>query len=106
MDKEEHPFIVGEHDSRSASLSLFFDGLLEILKKHHEKRSTSFANESWKFCIGLISKMLVKIICRNPDVDVSKALPPGTDTIAAERAIIPLIDKINQILRTEGDRRD
>jgi hypothetical protein len=109
MDREEHRFAVGKHDSRSASLSLFFDGLLEILKKHHERTSASFANESRKFCIEVVSKMLVKIICQNPDVDVSKAfkaLPPGMDTTAAERAIIPLIDNINQIPRTEGDRRD
>jgi hypothetical protein len=109
MDKEEHRFTVGEHDSRSANLSLFFDGLLEILKKHHEKRSASFANESRKFCIEVVSKMLVKIICRNPDIDVSKAfktLPLGTDTTAAERAIVPRIDKINQIPRTEGDHTD
>jgi hypothetical protein len=109
MDKENHSFTIGEHDSTSASLTLFFEGLLEVLKKHHEKRSANFASESRKFCSDVVSKMLIKIICRNPGIDVSKAfksLPPGTDTTAAEEAIAPLISKIHQVPRTEGDRKD
>jgi hypothetical protein len=109
MDKESYSFTVGNHESTSARLTLFFKSILKALEKHHEGRATQVASESRKLCEGVLSKVLVKIAYRYPDVDLSKAfknLPKGADTKAAEELVAPLVNKVSQIPRSEDQRKD
>jgi chromosome segregation ATPase len=109
MDKQSYSFTIDNHESTSAKLTLFFESILEALKKHHEERSAQFTSESCKLCEDVLSKVLVKIAYQNPDVDLSKAfksLPKGVDTKAAKELVAPLVSKVSQILRTEGQRKD
>jgi hypothetical protein len=83
--------------------------LIEALEKYPGERSANFAGESRKFCSDVLSKVLVKIAYRNPGSDISKAfksLPTGADTKDAEGLIAPIISKVQQIPRTEGNRKD
>jgi hypothetical protein len=109
MGLPKYRYSTTEGDTASARLTLFFESLIEALEKYHGERSANFASESRKFCSDVLSKVLVKIVCRNPGIDISKAfksLPKGTDTTAVEELVTPIVSKVHQIPRIEGQRRD
>jgi hypothetical protein len=79
------------------------------LKTYQDDRSASFANESRKFAREVVYRVLLKIAHCIPDLDLSgvfRKLPDNTDVTASDRIAAPLADKVLQIPRVQGDRRD
>jgi hypothetical protein len=53
--------------------------------------------------------LLVKIAYRNPGVDftnIFKSLPKDYDTTHLEELVAPIVDRVNQVKRIEGQHRD
>ena len=52
---------------------------------------------------------MVKILFRNPSVDltrVTKKLPAGADLEELKAIVAPIVDKINEVRRVDGERVD
>ena len=72
-------------------------------------RAASLANEARRLCQGAMTKVLTKVAHRNPNLDFDAALeslPEGLDLAALEECIKPIISRIGEIERVEGQRRD
>jgi chromosome segregation ATPase len=98
-----------ENMQTSAKLALFFDGVAKALKQLQENHRTKLANESRKLCQGVLRRLLVKIAYRNPGVDftnIFKKLPKGYDTTPLEALVAPIVDRVGQVQRVEGEYRD
>ena len=53
--------------------------------------------------------MLVKVAFRNPGLNLTnvlKKLPPDADLEAIKTLVAPIVDKVSEIKRVEGDRVD
>ena len=53
--------------------------------------------------------MLVKVAFRNPGLNLTnvlKSLPPDADLDALKALVAPIVDKVGEIKRVEGDRVD
>ena len=53
--------------------------------------------------------MLVKVAFRNPGLNLTnvlKKLPPDADLEALKALVTPIVDKVSEIKRVEGDRVD
>jgi len=95
--------------STSAKLTMFFDRVLEALEQLHSDRTTHLANESCKLCRAVLRKVLVKVVHKNPGINLSNILdrlPKDVDVKALEELIAPTVDRVSQVKRVEGDRRD
>jgi hypothetical protein len=93
----------------SVKLALFFDGVVEALQQLQDNQRAQLANESRKLCRGVLQKLLVKIAYRNPGVDFSnifKKLPKGYDPAPLEALVAPILEKVDNIPRVEGEHRD
>ena len=67
------------------------------------------AGEARRLCRGVVTKVLTKMACWNPDLDFEAAmdsLSDGTDLTVLKERIKPIIDCIDEITRVEGQRRD
>ena len=109
MDMKSWGFTINDKEATSVRLTKFFEGLIDALKTYHEDRSASFADESQKFAHEVVYRVLLKIAHRNPGFDLSgvfRKLPENTDVTAADKIAAPLADKVLQIPRIQGDRRD
>lgn len=101
-------FMADEHELPSARLNLFFQNLIKALEKHHG-RATNFASESRKFCHDVLFKVLVKIVCHNPRVDLLKAfksLPKDADIREVEELVGPIADRVSHVPRTKVHRKN
>ena len=88
---------------------MFFEGLVDALKLLQANQTSKLANESRKLCQEVLQKLLMKVAYRNPGVDFSnifKGLPKNADVKALEELVAPIVDRVGQVKRVEGDRRD
>ena len=93
----------------SAKLILFFKGVATALQRLREKIPKQLADESRKICAGALQKVLMKVAFRNPSLNftnVLKSLPPDADRDALKALVAPIVDKVSEIKRVEGDRVD
>ena len=59
--------------------------------------------------MGVLQKVLVKVAFRNPGLNLTnvlKSLPPDADLEALKPLVAPIVDKVSEIKRVEGDRVD
>jgi hypothetical protein len=95
--------------SLSARLTMFFESTIDALKLLQSNRATQLANESCKLCRAVLRKVLVKVVHKNPDVDLSNVLdhlPKDADLKALEELVAPILEKVDSIKRIKGQRRD
>ena len=93
----------------SAKLTLFFKGVATVLQRLRERIPKQLANESRKICAGVLQKVLMKVAFRNPGLsftNVLRSLPPDADLDALKALVAPIVDKVSEIKRVEGDRVD
>ena len=93
----------------SAKLILFFKGVATALQRLRERIPKQLADESRKICTGALQKVLVKVVFRNPGLNLTnvlKTLPPDADLEALKTLVAPIVDKVSGIKRIEGDRAD
>jgi hypothetical protein len=98
-----------ESTQTSVKLALFFDGVVEALQQLQDNQRAQLANESRKLCRGVLQRLLVKIAYRNPGVDFSnifKKLPKEYDPAPLEALVAPILEKVDNIPRVEGEHHD
>ena len=67
------------------------------------------ANESRSICAGVLEKVLVKVAFRNPGLNlhnVLRKLPVDADLDALKALVAPIVDRVNEVKRVDGDRVD
>ena len=109
LGMEDLGYSFDEHLQPSAKLSLFFKGVATALQRLREKIPKQLADESRKICAGVLQKVLVKVAFRNPGLsftNVLRSLPPDADLDALKALVAPIVDKVSEIKRVEGDRVD
>lgn len=95
--------------SSSARLTMFFESIVDALKLLHSDRATHLANESRKLCRAVLLKVLVKVVHKNPGINLTNvlaSLPENVDLKALEELVAPIVDRVSQVKRVEGQRRD
>ena len=106
------PNFMFSHDrgiSESAKLTMLFEAVLEALNLLHSNRATQLANESRKLCRGVLLKVLTKVAYWNPNLDFTnmlESLPEDADHKALAELIAPIVNRVDQVKRVEGQRRD
>ena len=98
-----------EHLQPSAKLSLFFKGVATTLQGLWERIPKQLADESRRICAGALQKVLMKVAFHNPGLNLTnvlKSLPPDADLDALKALVAPIVDKVSEIKRVEGDRVD
>ena len=95
--------------STSARLTMFFDRVLEALEQLHSNRTTHLANESRKLCRAVLRKVLVKVVHKNPGINLTNVLdrlPKDVDIKALDELVAAIVERISKVKRVEGDHRD
>ena len=93
----------------SAKLTLFFKGVVTALRQLRERIPKQLADESRAVCARVLEKVLVKVLFRNPNLNLTnvlKKLPAGADLAELKALVAPIVDKVSEIKRVEGDRVD
>ena len=93
----------------NAKLTLFFECVLGALEQLHANRAASLADEARRLCQGAMTKVLTKVAHWYPDLDFDAALeslPEGTDLAPLRERVKPIIIRVGEIQRVEGQRRD
>ena len=93
----------------SAKLTLFFKGVATALQRLRERIPKQLADESRKICTGALQKVLVKVAFRNPGLNLTnilKKLPAYADLEELKALVAPIVDKVNEVNRVDGDRVD
>ena len=106
---EDFGYSSDEHLQPSAKLNLFFKGVATALQRLRERIPKQLADESCRICVGVLQKMLMKVAFRNPGLtltNVLKSVPPDADRDALKALVAPIVDKVSEIKRVEGDRVD
>ena len=88
---------------------MFFDGVATALQRLREKIPKQLADELRKICAGALQKVLMKVAFCNPGLNftnVLKSLPPNADLEALKALVAPIVDKVSEIKRVEGDHVD
>ena len=104
---EDFGYSSDENLQPSAKLTLFFKGVATALQRLRERIPKQQADESRMICAGALQKVLVKVAFRNPGLNLTnvlKSLPPDADLDALKALIAPIVDKVSEIKRVEGDR--
>ena len=95
--------------SVNAKLTLFFEGVLSALTDLHSNRTATLAGEARRLCRGVMTKVLTKVAFWNPALDFEAAmdsLPEDADLTVLKECIKPVISRIDEIKRVEGQCRD
>jgi hypothetical protein len=98
-----------ERISPSARLTMFFESIIDALKLLQSNRATQLANKSRKLCRAVLLKVLIKVVYKNPGVDLTNVLdrlPKDADLKALEKLVAPILEKVDSIKRIEGQHRD
>lgn len=106
---EDFGYPSDEHLQPSAKLSLVFKGVATALQRLRERIPKQLADESRRICAGVLQKVLMKVAFRNPGLtltNVLKSLLSDADRDALKALVAPIVDKVNEIKRVEGDRID
>ena len=93
----------------SAKLTLFFKGVAAALQQLWERIPKQLADESRPICARVLENVLVKVTFRNPGLNLTnvlRSLPPDADLEALKALVAPIVDKVSEIKRVEGDRVD
>ena len=93
----------------SAKLTLFFKGVATALQRLREKIPKQLADESRTICARVLEKVLVKVAFRNPGLNftnVLKKLPADANLEALKALVAPIVDKVNEVRRVDGERVD
>ena len=93
----------------SAKLTLFFKGVATALQHLRERIPKKLADESHAICAKVLEKVLVKILFHNPGLDLTrvlKKLPAGADLEELKALVAPIVDKVNEVRRIDGERVD
>jgi hypothetical protein len=93
----------------SAKLAVFFDGVVEALQQLQDDHRAQLADESRRLCRGVLQRLLVKIAYRNPGVDftnIFKKLPKEYDPAPLEALVAPIVERVDDIQRVEGEHRN
>ena len=56
-----------------------------------------------------MEKVLVKVLFRNPNLNLTnilKKLPAGADLAELKALVAPIVDKVNEVRRIDGERVD
>lgn len=88
---------------------MFFDSLVEALEQLQAREACRLADESRKLCRAVFLKVLTKVAYMNPGINFSNVferLPQDADLAALEALVMPIVDKVGQVKRIEGQRRD
>ena len=67
------------------------------------------ADESRAIYAKVLEKVLVKILFRNPGLELTrvlKKLPAGADLEEIKAIVAPIVDKVNEVKRVDGKRVD
>ncbi|WP_347072435.1 hypothetical protein, partial [Escherichia coli] len=78
----------------SAKLTLFFKDVVAALRQFRERIPKQLADESRAICAGVLEKVLVKVLFRNPGIDLSrvtKKLPEGADLRELKAIVAPIV---------------
>ena len=95
--------------SPNAKLTIFFEGVLGALEKLHSNWAASLADEARRLCRGAMTKVPTKVAHWNAKLDFEAALeslPEDADLAVLRERIKPIISRIDEIQRVEGQRRD
>jgi hypothetical protein len=88
---------------------MFFERIIDALKLLQSNRATQLADESRKLCRAVLRKVLIKVVHKNPGVDLTNVLdrlPKDANLKALEELVTPILEKVDSIKRVEGQRRD
>jgi hypothetical protein len=88
---------------------MFFESIVDALKLFHSDLATHLANESRKLCRAILRKVLVKVVHKNPGINLTNVLASlleDADLKALEELVAPIVDRVSQVKRVEGQRRD
>ena len=95
--------------SVNAKLTLFFVGVLSALTDLHSNRTATLAGKARRLCRGVMTKVRTKVAFWNPALDFEAAmesLPEDANLTALKERIKPVISRIEEIKRVEGQHRD
>lgn len=109
LGTEDFGYPSDENLQPSAKLSLFFKGMATALQRLRERIPKQLADESRRICAGVLQKVLMKVAFRNTGLsftNVLKSLPPDADRDTLKALVAPIVDKVSEIKRVEGDRVD
>src|SRR3990170_4523470 len=93
----------------SVKLTLFLEGVVDALKQIQGDHKTKLANESRQLCRAVLRMVLVKVAHRNPGLNLTNALlklPKNLDTKPLEALVEPIVAKVDEIVRVEGEHRN
>ena len=93
----------------SAKLTLFFKGMATALQQLRERIPKQLADESRGIYARVLEKVLVKVLFRNPGLNLTnvlKKLPAGADLEELKALVAPIVDKVNEVRRVDGKRVD
>ena len=83
--------------------------MVTALQQLRERIPKKLADELHAICAKVLEKVLVKILFRNPGLDLTrvlKKLPAGADLEELKAIVAPIVDKVNEVNRVDGDRVD
>ena len=109
MKLEGFGYSANDRISESAKITMFFEGLVDALKQLQATHDSKLASECKKLCQDVVQMLLMKVAYRNPGVDFSKIfsrLPKDANAKALEELVAPIVERIGQVKRVEGDRQD
>ena len=109
LDLAGFGYSTDENLQPSAKLTLFFKGVVTALQQLRERIPKQLADESRAICAKVLEKVLVKILFRNPGLDLTrvlKKLPAGADLEELKAIVAPIVDKVNEVRRVDGERVD
>ena len=109
LGMEDLGYSSDEHLQPSAKLILFFKGVATALQRLRERIPKQLADESRAICARVLQKVLVKVAFRNPGLNLTnvlKKLPADADLEALKALVAPIVDKVNEVKRVDGDRVD
>ena len=109
MGVRDFGYSTDENMQPSTKLSLFFGGVVEALKQLQDNYPAQLADESRRLCQGALRKVLMKVAYRNPGLNLTnvlRSLPKDADLEALEVLVAPIVNKVSEIKRVEGECRD
>lgn len=109
LEMEGFGYSSDENLQPSAKLTLFFKGVATALQQLRERIPKQLPDESRTICARVLEKVLVKVAFRNPGLNLTnvlKKLPAGADLEELRALVAPIVDKVNEVRRVDGDRVD
>ena len=109
LEMEGFGYSSDENFQPSAKLTLFFKGVATAPQQLRERIPKQLADESRTICARVLEKVLVKVAFCNPGLNLTnvlKKLPAGADLEELKALVAPIVDKVNEVRRIDGDRVD